>query len=212
MTIQRVKRCALFGSISFLLLFLCSPVSVFAEEHPFGISVAFRYAPLIGDEESGFKWSDLYDNGTGGSVELSYRTNPAVAILGGISYDKFAGTDITLCCPVISGKFNDQKPLTFYLGAKFFLLQMEGPKTNSADPYLRLDLGMTRFDKTEFEGVTLGDAVTKFGWDVGAGVDVPLSPVVGFFVELKYQDYGKPDNAGETLRAIPISVGVRYSP
>jgi opacity protein-like surface antigen len=212
MTIQWLKQSVLFGSISFLLFFLCSPASGFAEEHPIGISVAFRYASLVGDEESGFKWSDLYDNGIGGSLELSYRTNPAVAILGGISYDKFAGADITLCCPAISGKFSDQNPLTFYLGAKLFLLQTSGPSTNPADPYIRLDLGMTQFDKVEFEGITVGDAVTKFGWDIGLGVDVSVSPVVGYFIEIKYQDYGKPDQAGETLRAIPISVGIRYSP
>jgi opacity protein-like surface antigen len=198
--------------MSFLLFLLCLPASGFAEEHPLGISLAFRYAGLTGDEESGVKWSDLYDNGIGGSLEISYRTNPAVAILGGIAYDQFAGTDITLCCPVITGKFNDQNPLTFYVGAKFYILQMAGPAKNPADPYLRLDLGLTRFDKLEFEGITVGDPVTKSSWDVGVGVDVPLSPLAAFFVELKYQDYGKPDQAGDTLRAYPISVGIRYSP
>lgn len=187
-------------------------MSGFAEEHPIGISVALRYASLNGNEEPGLKWSDIYDNGVGASVELSYRTNPAAAILGGISYDKFSGVDLTVCCPDITGKFSDQKPLTFYVGAKLFLLQIAGPRTTGADPYLRLDLGMTRLDKTDFEGLSIGNAVTKFGWDVGVGVDVPVSPVVGFYVELKYQDYGKPDQAVNSLRAIPISLGARFSP
>jgi len=213
MTLPSLRRSPLIGIIGFLLLFFCTPaIGLAQEEHPLGISLAFRHAVLTGEEESGFNWSDLWDDGNGGSLEISYRINPPVAILGGISYDSFPGKDISLCCPLITGKFSNLSPYTFYVGGKFFLLQMAAPTKTGADPYFRLDFGLTRFNSYDFEGFSIGNATTVFSWDIGLGVDVAITPVVGFFVEAKYQDYGKPDQAGNTLTAFPISVGFRISP
>lgn len=210
-----IKRAAVFSSICFTLMVVFS-ANTFAQEMPisqrFDVSAALRYAIPVGNEESGIKWSDAYENGIGGSFEIGFRANPNLAIHAGVSYDIFKGKEVTFDTPTgpLSATFSDQKPLSFYGGVKTYLLAAAPQHSFGINPYLRADVGATRFDKTDLGGVQVGKSSTEFAFGAGAGFDVVTARNAVIFLEAKYQIYGKPDQAGNDFKAIPLSVGLRY--
>jgi opacity protein-like surface antigen len=61
-----------------------------------------------------------------------------------------------------------------------------------------------------FGGVkTSSDTLTKFGWNAGAGLEVPLSSGVKWFIEGRYNRIQQSNLAGP-LAFIPVTVGLRF--
>jgi opacity protein-like surface antigen len=61
-----------------------------------------------------------------------------------------------------------------------------------------------------FRGVkTSSDTLTKFGWNAGAGLEVPLSSGAKWFVEGRYNRIQQSNLAGP-LAFIPVTVGLRF--
>jgi opacity protein-like surface antigen len=56
---------------------------------------------------------------------------------------------------------------------------------------------------------TSSDTVTKFGWNAGAGLEVPLNSGVKWFVEGRYNRIQQSNLAGP-LAFIPVTVGLRF--
>lgn len=202
-----------------ILMFI--PSIVFAQETlgPYDIAVAFKYGMPIGSEETGYNWSDLYQNGTGGSLEISTRYTPALALHIGIAYDTFSGKGISFFVPPgvgVTGQFSTLNPLSLYIGEKLYLSSLH-PRGSSGfvDPYIRVDLGMTSFNSVDFNSnsgsVSVGGSTTAFSYALGVGVDLWTTSSFALLLEAKYHDYGKPGGAGETLKDFPeLSLGVRF--
>lgn len=215
--IPRAGVVALFllGEMSFL------STALYAQESPgrVNLAVAFRYSVLTGQEQPGANWSDLSDNGVGGSAEVGYMVHPAVAIHVGLAYDTFSGKNIALSGPgggIVTGTFSDMNPYSFYGGAKVYVFKLINPgNPGSVDVYIRGEVGGVYFSSVHFSGslgtVSLGGSRTNFSWAAGSGVEARISQQLSFFVEAKYQDYGRPGNAGNPFTAIPLSYGLRYS-
>ncbi len=204
---------------SLIVLVLLIPFSgkTWAEEAPaskrFDLSAGFRYSVPTGEEESGFKWSDFYDDGVGGSFEIGYRVTQHLTLHGGVSYDTFKGKAFLANTPlgVAVGKISDQSPLTLYLGMKTYFLAVATPQQASGvNPYLRFDIGATRFKAVDISGFQLGQSSTELSVGAGVGVDVLTMTNLILFMEAKYQNYGTPDQAGNSFKAIPLSFGLRY--
>jgi opacity protein-like surface antigen len=53
------------------------------------------------------------------------------------------------------------------------------------------------------------DTLTKFGWNAGAGVEVPVGPGVKWFVEGRYNRVQQANTAAP-LAFIPVTVGLRF--
>jgi hypothetical protein len=61
-----------------------------------------------------------------------------------------------------------------------------------------------------FGGVkTSSDTLTKFGWNAGAGFEIPLSSGVKWFVEGRYNRIQQ-SNLGRPLAFIPVTIGLRF--
>lgn len=205
------------GFLAILLVMIFSPGQIFAQEAPvskqFELSAAFRYSIPVGNEEPRLKWSDIYEDGFGGGLEIGYRGIPHLTLHGGAAYDIFKGKNVFLFLPAgrLSGKFSDQKLLSLYIGAKLFLLHTPNPEQSyGANPYIRLDIGATFFEDVELGRIQLGRRSAALGAGVGAGVDILFSTRFILFLEGRYQHFGQPDQAGENFRAIPLSAGLRY--
>lgn len=176
-------------------------------------SAAVRYSFPTGHEEGGVNWSDLYDPGFGGALELSYRLRPRLAFHVGGAYDTYPAREVLFSTSVgpVTGRFNDQKLMTLYLGARGYLLGTDLPqKSAGIDPYLRADLGVTQFNGAGFNGSPDGSRSRAFAFAIGIGADFLTASNFIFFLEGRYEDHGTPDRAGASFRAFPILAGVRY--
>lgn len=198
-----------------LLLGLFAAQALAEEETPkkLDLSAAFRYSLPIGEEEPGVDWDDLYDNGIGGALEVTYRATPRVGLYIGGAYHLYRAKDITLDTPTgpVSGRFNDQELFSLYLGVKTYLLGAALPqKSGGIDPYLRADIGLSLFNDTNFNGSSVADRSGELAFSVGLGVDLLTYTNFIFFLEAKYEDHGVPDKAGDSFRAMPFAVGMRY--
>ncbi len=198
------------GMVVFFFLFLfLSPAVGRAEESAkkFDLSAAFRYSIPIGKEESGLKWSDLYDHGLGGMLEISYRATPRFAIHLGAADDTYKAKRVS--GRIINGKFNDQRTVSYYLGVKGYLLSAALPQESGGiNPYLRADVGVTQFNGASLNGVHNADRSLEFAYAVGGGVD-SLTRFIVFF-EARYENHGKPDRAAGALQSVPVSLGLRF--
>lgn len=177
------------------------------------LSAAVRYSFPEGNEEGGLKWSDLYDPGPGGALELSYRVRPRVAFHVGGAYDTYPAKEVTLSTGSgpVTGRFNDQKLLTLYVGVRGYLLGTDLPqKSAGVDPYLLADVGVTQFNGAGFNGMPDGKRSRTFAFAVGIGAEVLTYSNFIFFFEGRYEDHGTPDQAGGAFRAFPVSAGLRY--
>lgn len=204
----------LSGTGFFFLFFLFTLTPTRAEEAPkkFDLSVAYRYSLPVGEEEAGFNWSDLYDNGSGGMFEIAYRATPRLALYGGVTSDQYPGKSLTLntLTGPVTGRFNDQKLFSVYLGVKGYLLNVAVPqKAAGINPYLRADVGLTQFNGADFNGLHIADRSQKVSFSVGGGADILTDTRFIFFIEARYEDHGKPDQAGGAFRSVPISLGLR---
>lgn len=208
---------ALWKMVVYFIFFLgLLSTDAFAEEETpkkFDLSAAFRYGILIGEEEPGLDWSDLYEEGLGGTLEATYRATRRLAVYLGGAYHLYRAKEATLETPAgtVTGRFNDQELLSVYLGVKGYLLGAEVPqKAGGIDPYLRADLGLTQFNGADFNGAPIADRSRQFAFSVGLGADILTYTSFIFFLEAKYEDHGIPDEARESFRTLPISIGVRY--
>lgn len=198
-----------------LFFFLLSGPALAEEEErkKFDLSVAFRYSLPIGEEEPGLDWSDLYEEGSVGALELSYRATRRVAVYVGGAYHLYRAKEISLETPAgaVAGRFNDQELLSVYLGVKGYLFGPALPQEAAGiDPYLRADVGFTQFNGADFNAEPIADRSRKFAFSFGVGADVLTYTNVLLFFEIKYEDHGTPDEAGGAFRAMPISLGIRY--
>lgn len=200
-----------------LALLVSDPQAVFAEGGTtgsrFNLSAAYRRGYPSGREESGWKWSDLYDNGAGGSLELDYRAMPHLTVDAGIAYDTFKGREISVATSTGAavGRFSNQHPLSLYVGLKGYFLTAEAPESSyGISPYATVDLGLTFFNSVNFNGAEVGKSTTTLAAAIGAGADFLTATHFVPFLEVKYQDYGKPDRAGGAFRAVLLSLGLRY--
>ena len=210
---DRAAVCLLLASAFLFLLFTFT--SAWAEEatKKFDLSAAFRYGVPVGDEEAGLKWSDLYDSGLGGLLEVAYRATPRLAFYGGAGFDRYRGKEVPLKTPVgiVTGRFNDQKLLSLYLGVKAYLLKVALPqKAAGINPYLRGDIGLTQFNGADFNGAHAADRSREVAFSAGVGADILTDTRFIFFFEARYEDHGIPDEAGKSFRAMPIVLGLRY--
>jgi hypothetical protein len=184
------------------------------DERPkkFDLSAAFRYSLPIGEEEPGLDWSDLYEDGSVGALEVTYRATRRIALYVGGAYHLYRAKEITLETDgTVTGRFNDQELLSVYVGVKGYLLGPELPqKAAGIDPYLRADLGITQFNGANFNAEPIADRSRQLAFSVGLGADLLTYTNVIFFFEAKYEDHGVPDKAGDSFRAVPLSLGVRY--
>jgi hypothetical protein len=199
------------------------PSIAFAQESSryFDVAVALRYGLPFGDEETGYKWPDLYQNEIGGSVEISKPVAPSLSLHAGIAYDSFSGKDASFIVPpglLVNGKFIALNPFSFYIGGKdYFLAGQHEASAGMVNPYVRVDLGMTSFNAINFDStvgtISVGDHTTAFSYALGAGVDIWTSSYLAVLAEIKYHDYGRPGGADNTLKAFPeLSIGLRYTP
>lgn len=210
--IQRVWKTMIGAALFFSLL--SGPALAEEEERKkFDLSAAFRYSLTIGEEEPGLDWSDLYEEGSVGALELSYRANRRVAVYVGGAYHLYRAKEISLetSAGTVDGWFNDQELLSVYLGVKGYLLGPALPHQSAGiDPYLRADVGFTQFNGANFNAEPIADRSRRFAFSFGVGADVLTYTNVIFFFEIKYEDHGIPDEAGGAFRAMPISLGIRY--
>lgn len=198
-----------------LSLALLSAQALAEEEKPkrFDLSAVFRYSFPVGEEEAGVAWSDLYADGVGGALEVTYRATRRFALYVGAAYHRYKGEETLLETPfgIFTGRFNDQKLLSAYVGVKGYLLGAALPqKSGGIDPYLRADLGLTQFNGANFNGDPIADRSREFAFSVGLGADLLTYTNFILFFEARYEDHGIPDQAGKSFRAVPISLGVRY--
>lgn len=194
-----------------LSLALLSAQALAEEEAPkkFDLSAAFRYSIPVGEEEAGVAWSDLYEDGVGGALEVTYRATRRFALYVGAAYHRYKGEETLF--GTLTGRFNDQELLSAYVGVKGYLLGAALPqKSGGIDPYLRADLGVTQFNGANFNGDPIADRSREFAFSVGLGADFLTYTNFILFFEARYEDHGIPDQAGESFRAVPISLGVRY--
>jgi len=199
------------------------PSITFAQEssRSFDFAVALRYGLPFGEEETGYKWADLYQNLIGGSVEISKPVVPSLSLHAGIAYDSFSGKYASFNVPpglLVNGKFITLNPFSFYIGGKnYFLTAQQKASFGMVNPYIRVDLGMTNFNSINFDStlgtISVGDHTTAFSYALGAGVDVWTSSSLAVLAEIKYHDYGRPGGADNTLKVFPeLSLGLRYAP
>ena len=214
--IEMIRRGAGWIPAAAALLLLSLSVAALAEEpmpKKVDLSASVRYSLPVGHEEGGMKWSDLYDPGWGGALELSYRARPRLAFHVGGAYDSYSAKEVLLSTGAgpVSGRFNDQKLLSLYIGVRGYLLGTDLPqKSGGIDPYLRADVGMTQFNGAAFNGVPDGQRSRAFAFSVGIGADLLTYSNFILFLEGRYEDHGTPDQAGASFRAFPISAGLRY--
>lgn len=213
-TRDRIRRCWSGGGFLVALLFFCVAPALAEEPAPrkLDLSAAVRYGFPVGNEESGLKWSDLYDPAIGGAIEFSYRATPRVAFHAGAAYDRYPASEVSLLTPAgtVAGRFNDQKLLTLYLGVRGYLLDMPLPeRSGGVNPYLRADLGATQFNGANFNGLPSANRSRSFAFSVGFGADILTYTNFIVFFETRYEDHGTPDQAKGSFRALPVSMGVR---
>lgn len=201
------------GVVLFFFLFSAQALAEEVGRKKFDLSAAFRYSLPIGEEEPGLDWSDLYEAGSVGALELSYRATRRVAVYVGGAYHLYRAKEISLgtSAGAVAGRFNDQELLSVYLGVRGYLLGPDFPqKSAGIDPYLRADVGFTQFNGADFNAEPIADRSREFAFSFGLGADILTYTNVILFFEIKYEDHGIPDEAGESFRSMPISLGLRY--
>jgi opacity protein-like surface antigen len=160
-------------------------------------------------------YGDAYKTGFQGGVTGDWWVSPAYALGVDVNgnfhnakddlnryftdvSDALGGTsDVTLKATVVQ----------FTAHAKF-KVPMSG---NGASPYVQAGLGgynaRSKLEGGVFDGHT--DSVTKFGFNVGAGIDVPMSPAMSIGVIGAFHDITDAftDSSGEKKSAQYVQVG-----
>ena len=205
----------LFYSKSFLLVLalILLPIRGSAEDGTFSLHVWAQVSPFISGEagrgSDAPDYTDLFDTGIGGSVELSWRFSNRFSLLGGIGYENYAGKTHQ------GISFDDLKVMPLYLGGKFHFL----PRDSRWNPYVKLDIGGAHLSSVDvsFEGLEgrYWDSSWVFLFEVGGGLEYRFKKW-GIGLEVLPRYLGKPDSAlGQLSDArsswtIPIRLGVSY--
>lgn len=205
------QRICLLVSLSALLML---PKTVAAQGDWEVNANVFRYSFLVGEEEPGVNWSDLFDGGIGGAIEIGIRRfYPGVFVLG-MGFDKFAGKQVTSFAGV-AGTFSDLNIFSFYAGGRFYITDAIGHRHRQSPVafYVKTDAGASYIESVDFNtafgSFALGPNVADFMFDVGAGLDVKLADRTVLFVEAKYENLGAPGGTGSRVQAFPLGFGFR---
>ena len=204
-------RICIFGSLAVLLLM---PESAAAQGDWEIDANLFRFSFLVGEEEPGVNWSNLFDDGIGGALEAGFRKfYPGVFVLG-VGFDKFAGKSVTNFSGA-SGNFSDLNLFTFYAGGRFYVSDAIRHRHRQSPVafYVRTDAGASYIESVDFNSdfgsFALGPDVSDFMFDVGAGLDVKLADRTVLFLEAKYENFGAPGGSGNRVQAFPLGFGLR---
>ncbi|MEP7384735.1 MAG: hypothetical protein ABI910_23900 [Gemmatimonadota bacterium] len=135
-------------------------------EGPLGTSVSNAAAPIFG-------------------ATLGIDMAPRITLIGNIGY---VSTKLRGTLPLLGGySFGDSKVLLFDAGVHLKLIDpaaraIGGAPTPQFTPFVEVGLGAIRFDETIGP---LSTVATNFAANVGAGVDVSLSPSLALRISAK---------------------------
>jgi opacity protein-like surface antigen len=83
-------------------------------------------------------------------------------------------------------------------------------------PFAFAGAGMARISVSDFEGTDLVlttaindglESVSEFYWNIGAGAEMKISPMVSFFAQARYINVA---TEGDALTWVPISLGLKF--
>lgn len=137
-------------------------------------------------------FGDVYSSGynAGALLEFARPVSPLAFRIEG-EYQRFAVKD--------EASIGDPPDLRVISGVANLLYKFGG---ETARPYLLGGVGLFNVGAT----VDGGDSENKFGFNVGAGLELPLSGITAFG-DIRYQSI---QTEGDALNLIPIRVGIRF--
>ncbi len=140
----------------------------------------------------------------GEGLNLGFRLGAGLALrsvalpLGlnvNVAYDRFGGDDD------IAGTTYSSESVGVWSGSADVVWQFPTDPASSFRPFLDGGIGLFRLG-----GYAGADAQTKFGFQLGGGVDLPLGGMATF-VEAKYVSVF---TEGENSAFIPVVIGIRF--
>lgn len=75
-------------------------------------------------------------------------------------------------------------------------------------PYAIGGVGLYRPPTTLFNGLGSNNAENDFGWNIGGGIKIPLSPSFETFIEARYNSVNR--SGGGTASFVPVTVGILF--
>jgi opacity protein-like surface antigen len=169
------------------------PVGAVGAVNPFGFGVSAGAAVPTGD------LGDFASTGfsVDGVVTLRVPTLP-VSFRGEVGYTRFGFKDV------------DDANLRFISGVANVVFSFPAVPTAVVRPYIIGGVGAYNGkiggDAFEDEDEELTESSTEFGFNVGAGIEIPLSGLTGFG-EVRFTSVR---GDGESANFIPIRFGIRF--
>ena len=175
--------------------------------------VSLYVGGLVSIPNSPDNFSEAYKTGFHGTVGVGFNVSPKMQLVGKIELHSFAvdfDSDPLLAAENISGGTNNL--LMFGGDARYSLSMPASP----IKPYLLGGIGLARISASDYEGTSalvtgLNDfnmeALTKFYYNIGAGVDLASTPMFGLFAQVRYVSIATEDEASSF---IPITLGLKF--
>ena len=198
---------------SILIMFVFSVCSVIAEDKLHINFSSIQLTPLIisdaGSGDNPPQYSDAFDPGWGGSVEITYDLTPQFSLIGGAGIEGYNGqiyNDI---------EFEQLEIVPIYIGAKYYLFS----KLNKWNTYLRADVGAAYFSSVAVSYLESEVTYWNSSWvllaDLGGGIEYRFREVA-FFLEVLARHLGAPDAAlgyyseADSILSVPVKLGVAF--
>ncbi len=198
--------------VSFLLII---SKNVLAEDCPYSLSFAGRFIPFVsgdaGDGDGAPGYKDAFKSGASVAVEVAYRINPKVSILGGIGYEYHSGDEYK------GISFDSFEILPVYLGCKYYF-NSTGAGWN---PYLRADIGIAGFNSVDISYLGFSSEYWDSSWepmfDAGMGIEYKFNNIA-VSAEIKTRYLDKPSSApaledfskADSSWSIPITLSLTF--
>jgi hypothetical protein len=144
-------------------------------------------------------------------VQLGMHLAPSISLVGNVAH---SSTDLEVGVPVVGGIGVGRTGVWLYDGSLQVDLPVGRSGLSPVTPFVQVGAGAMRYDLSA--GGILNRSATNVAFNVGAGLNVHLSPTVG--LSLMAKDYiGKPDLAdatgfdiqGRTVQSWALTAGVR---
>ncbi len=181
----------------------------------FSVHLLGDFAPFISGEAGSGPgapdYSDAFDAGWGGALEIEGRLSSRISLLAGVGYERFNGDTYK------GFEFDDLEVVPVYGGVKLHLF----PGLKRWDPYLRLDVGMAHISSVDVKYSEYGlkgkywDSSWEPMFAAGVGLEYRFGKL-GLEMEVKLRRISSPDSSlGSASRAgamwtVPVRVGIVY--
>lgn len=156
-------------------------------------------------------FTETYNTGFHAFGGVGYSVLPAFQVIGKVEYNRFS-FDFDNSGQTMLTDGGQQNVWLFGADGKYSFNLPASP----VKPYAFGGLGMARLSTSDFEGTDLAlttaindglQSTSEFYWNIGAGAEFSLSPMVSLFAQARYINVA---TEGDALTWIPVSLGLKF--